>query len=487
MRRAVPSQEHPWGPQGIGDQPGSLCVEPSHVGSIPGDHGGSGTAEDLGPSWLCVRGAIAPWDHPWGPQGIGDRAAFTHLLPPLPALLWGAWRQLSCGTPAASHMGRPRSKAPSPLLPVVTLVKVRAVPARSAAVPWHAGTALSRALVCRVESRRCRLPRELSGAWLLVRGIITCKSSSLMSLMKSSEGKHFSGELRIFISYTRNLTCRLVGAGNLSHEIVLLRAASSPAAFGNYLTHRLPLDRLPSVEMHLPATKSALFPLPTSLRSWCGSPAAAEGSSASSREPRSSLPRAGSPGNCNYISGTCWFCRCGAPRASPQQNSNGTTEPPSSAQGFWGLVAPRQDPPEPRGWFPARGVPVCSCAWGGLAGAASLRRVDLGLVGCLILLLWGVLGCAFPRDTGNTACCTHGTLPSLRGLLSTPDVWYLDFVPKLCKTWSQDPLKHTDLGANRVFTPTPCWTPALLQLHLLFASPGVKHNLPPGANCHSIM
>lgn len=82
-----------------------------------------------------------------------------------------------------------------------------------------------------------------------------------MSLMKSSEGKRFSGELRIFISHTRNLTCRLVGSGNLSHEIVLLRAASSPAAFGNYLTHRLPLDRLPSVGMHLPAPKSALVPL----------------------------------------------------------------------------------------------------------------------------------------------------------------------------------------------------------------------------------
>lgn len=64
-----------------------------------------------------------------------------------------------------------------------------------------------------------------------------------MPLMKSSEGKRFSGELRIFISHSRNLTCRLVRSGNSSHEIVLLRTASSPAAFGNCLTHRLPLDR----------------------------------------------------------------------------------------------------------------------------------------------------------------------------------------------------------------------------------------------------
>lgn len=227
-----------------------------------------------------------------------------------------------------------------------------------------------------------------------------------MSLMKSSEGKHFSGELRIFISHTRNLTCRLVGAGNLSHEIVLLRAASSPAAFGNYLTHRLPLDRLPSIEMHLPATKSALFPLPASLRSWCGSPAATGGSSASSREPRSSLPGAGSPGNCNYISGTCWFCRCGAPHASPQQNSNGTTEPPGFARGFWGLMAPRQDPPEPRGWFPARGVPVCSREWGGLAGAAPLELTEEGGFGAGWTPRPAALGCfgvRVPRGTRHAA------------------------------------------------------------------------------------
>lgn len=158
--QSCPPQEHPWGPQGIWDQPGSLRMEPSHTGSSPGDHGGSGTTEDLVPSWLCVHGAIAPWDHPWGPQGIGDHAAFTHLLPPLPALPWGAWRQLSHGTPAASHMGGPHSKAPSPPLPVVTLVKVTAVPAHSTPMPWHAGTALCRALVCRVESRRCRVPRR---------------------------------------------------------------------------------------------------------------------------------------------------------------------------------------------------------------------------------------------------------------------------------------------------------------------------------------
>lgn len=136
-----------------------------------------------------------------------------------------------------------------------------------------------------------------------------------MSLMKYSKGKRFSGELRIFISHTRNLTCRLVGSGNLSHEIVLLRVALSPAAFGNYLAHRLPLDRLPSIEMHLLFTKSALFPLPTSLRSWCGSPAATKGSPASSQEPRSSLPGARSLGKCNYISDTYWLRHRGAHRS----------------------------------------------------------------------------------------------------------------------------------------------------------------------------
>ena len=250
-----------------------------------------------------------------------------------------------------------------------------------------------------------------------------------MSLMKSSEGKRFSGELRIFISHTRNLTCRLVGSGNLSHEIVLLRVASSPAAFGNYRTHRLPLDRLPSVEMHLLSTKSALFPLPTSLRSWCRSPAATKGSFASSQEPRSPLLGARSPGKYNYISDTCWLCRCGAHRASPQQNKVCTTKPPGALLGFSGTAQPHGPsprPPEPQGWFLARGVPVCSHAWGGLAGAALRGLTEEGQIwGCFdppILLGWEVLGCASPRDAGNTACCAHRTPPSLYGLLRTPDV-----------------------------------------------------------------
>lgn len=157
-----------------------------------------------------------------------------------------------------------------------------------------------------------------------------------MSLMKSSEGKRFSGELGIFISRTRNLTCRLVGPGNLSHEIVLLRVASSPAAFGNYLTRSLPLDRLPSVELPLPSAKSALLPLPTSLRGWGGSPAATKGSPASSQEPRSPLPGARSPGKCNYISSSCWLRRHGARRSKtllaqlipPASPANRTPEPP---------------------------------------------------------------------------------------------------------------------------------------------------------------
>lgn len=130
-------------------------------------------------------------------------------------------------------------------------------------VPTHSG-ALAQLCFCP------RISPVPGSPELLVRGITTCKSGSLMSLMKSSEGKHFSGELRIFISHTRNLTCRLVGSGNLSHEIVLLKAASSPAAFGNYLTHRLPLDRLPSVEMHLLTPKSALVPLLTASTAGAG-------------------------------------------------------------------------------------------------------------------------------------------------------------------------------------------------------------------------
>jgi len=162
-----------------------------------------------------------------------------------------------------------------------------------------------------------------------------------MSLMKSSEGKRFSGELRIFISHTRNLTCRLVGSGNLSHEIVLLRVASSPAAVGNYLTHRLPLDRLPSVEMHLLPPKSAPVPLPTSLGSWCGSPAAAEGSPAPPQHPeplcRELRAREGV-----IPSPTL------APRTSPQQSRAGTAEPPAAALGLGGTPQPHGPSPRPR-------------------------------------------------------------------------------------------------------------------------------------------
>lgn len=157
-----------------------------------------------------------------------------------------------------------------------------------------------------------------------------------MSLMKSSEGKRFSGELGIFISHTRNLTCRLVGSGNLSHEIVLLRAASSPAAFGNYLTHRLPLDRLPSVGMHLPAPKSALLPLLTASTAAAGV----------QQLLKDSLPPLQSPGllcwsleKFNSISNSSWLCP-----SSCQPSRAGTAEPPCAA------------PCQPWVAFPARGV-----------------------------------------------------------------------------------------------------------------------------------
>jgi len=42
------------------------------------------------------------------------------LLPPLLPLVWGAWRWLSHGTPAASPAWEPRSKPPSPRMPIVT-------------------------------------------------------------------------------------------------------------------------------------------------------------------------------------------------------------------------------------------------------------------------------------------------------------------------------------------------------------------------------
>lgn len=172
-------------------------------------------------------------------------------------------------------------------------------------------------------------PQDLSGAGLsasspepLVQGIITCKSGSLMSLMKSSEGKRFSGELRIFISHTRNLTCRLVGSGNLSHEIVLLRAASSPAAFGNYLTHRLPLDRLPSVGMHLPAPKSALVPLLVASTAGAGVQQLLKDSPPPLKSPD---PLCWSLEKSNSISDSGWLCP-----SSRQPSRAGTAEPPSA-------------------------------------------------------------------------------------------------------------------------------------------------------------
>lgn len=157
-----------------------------------------------------------------------------------------------------------------------------------------------------------------------------------MSLMKSSEGKRFSGELGIFISHTRNLTCRLVGSGNLSHEIVLLRAASSPAAFGNYLTHRLPLDRLPSVGMHLPAPKSALVPLLMASTAAAGA----------QQLLKDSLPPLQSPDllcwsleKFNSISNSSWLCP-----SSCRPSRAGTAEPPRAA------------PCQPWVGFPARGA-----------------------------------------------------------------------------------------------------------------------------------
>lgn len=228
-----------------------------------------------------------------------------------------------------------------------------------------------------------------------------------MSLMKSSEGKRFSGELRIFISHTRNLTCRLVGSGNLSHEIVVLRVAPSPAAFGNYLTHRLPLDRLPSVEMHLLSTKSGLFPLPVSLRSWCRSPAATKGSPVSSQEPESPLPGARSLGKCNYISDAGWLCRCCAHPAFPQQNQVCTTEPPGAPLGFLGTAQPPT-----RGGFPARGAfypsPSTSMrgeGWQEPPYTGSWRRGRFGAVSTPHPAGLGCFGVRVPQG-----CREHGTL-----------------------------------------------------------------------------
>lgn len=127
--RAVLPQEHPWGSsvirdhRGIWDQPGSVCAW-----SHPPLGASLGTAGDWGPAWLlCVHMDPSP------PGSIpGDRGGSGTSLPSptcclrcLP-LAWGAWRELSHGTPAASHAWGPHSKTPSPLMPVVTFVKVTA-------------------------------------------------------------------------------------------------------------------------------------------------------------------------------------------------------------------------------------------------------------------------------------------------------------------------------------------------------------------------
>lgn len=213
-----------------------------------------------------------------------------------------------------------------------------------------------------------------------------------MSLMKSSEGRRFSGELRIFISHTRNLTCRLVGPGNLSHEIVLLRAASSPAAFGNYLTHRLPLDRLPSVGKHLPAPKSALMPLLMVSTAGVGV----------QQLLKDSLPPLQSPNPfcwglemCNSISDSDWLCP-----SSCQPSRAGTAEPPHASPGVVSLIHLHLPP----GAFLGGLTEI----WGRF-GALSTPAPH-----------WAGLGC--PQRCRDTTGCTHRTVTCLYGLVRTPNV-----------------------------------------------------------------
>lgn len=325
-----------------------------------------------------------------------------------------------------------------------------------------------------------------------------------MSLMKSSEGKRFSGELRIFISHTRNLTCRLVGSGNLSHEIVVLRVAPSPAAFGNYLTHRLPLDRLPSVEMHLLSTKSALFPLPMSLHSWCRSPAATKGSPVSSQEPGYPLPGARSLGKCNYISDAGWLCRCCAHRAFPQQNQVCTTEPP------WVLpwvsrarrspTAPHQGHP---GWFSSMWcllpIPIYFHAWGGLAGATLHGLMEERQIwgcfnppSCWVGMFWG----ARPPGMQGTRHATHMGLCQAFMAFWAPRMFDAHTLSPDCVKYGARMLSNTQTWWQ--FTPGSLLGPqtvlllagsrSLLWLDQVVASPGAKHSPPPwGANCHSII
>lgn len=217
-----------------------------------------------------------------------------------------------------------------------------------------------------------------------------------MPLMKSSEGRRFSGELRIFISHTRNLTCRLVGSGNLSHEIVLLRAASSPAAFGNYLTHRLPLDRLPSVGMHLPAPKSALVPLLMASTAGAGVQQLLKDSLPPLKSPN---PLCWSLEKCNSISSS-GFAPAAASQAGLAQLS---LSMPALGRLFQHMVSLIHLHLLPGAFL--RGLTEI---WGRF-GALSTPAPH-----------WDVLSC--PRGCRDTTDCTHRTLTCLYGLVKTPNV-----------------------------------------------------------------
>ena len=127
-RGAVLPQEHPWGSsvirdhRGIGNQPGCVCAW-----SHPPLGASLGTVGDWGPAWLCVctwtpRPGSIPGDRGGSGTSLPSPTCCLRCLP----LAWGAWRQLSHGTPAASHVWGPHSKTLSPPMPVVTFVKVTA-------------------------------------------------------------------------------------------------------------------------------------------------------------------------------------------------------------------------------------------------------------------------------------------------------------------------------------------------------------------------